>query len=97
MRKFLSVHRAKMGLVGDDALKQQLKDYASFQTYAEEAAKALKELSPKDQLQLMSDACSGHGGAMVQKFDKMLDRHALDPIPTQAEREQARHPVLGKG
>ena len=95
VRKFLSVHRAKMGLVGDDALKQQLKDYAGFQTYAEEAAKALKELSSKDRLQLMSDACSGHGGAMVKNFDKMLDRHALDPIPTQAEREQARHPVLG--
>lgn len=91
VRKFLSVHRAKMGLVGDDALKQQLKDYAGFQTYVKESAEALKDLPAKNQLQLMSDACSGHGGAMVQKFDKML----LNPVRTQAEREQARHPVLG--
>ena len=100
VRKTMGVKRATMGLMGDDTLKLQIKDYPGFQRSTETTLQALQKLTPQEQSSLMTEACSGHGGAMVQNYDKLIRQAEARPPMAGAERGQQqpqRQVVPGKG
>jgi hypothetical protein len=89
VRKAEGVKRAALGLRADAALEKQITNYARFQHTAELTLQDLKTLSQQEQSSLMEAACSGHGGAMLQSYDRLLQQAQAKPVQPQAQPVQA--------
>ncbi|MBR6119628.1 MAG: hypothetical protein IKQ04_04845 [Oscillospiraceae bacterium] len=85
VRKAEGVKRAALGLRADAALEKQITNYVRFQHTAELALQELKTLSQQEQSSLMEAACSGHGGAMLQSYDSLLQQAQAQPAQPQAK------------
>jgi hypothetical protein len=89
VRKAEGVKRAALGLRADAALEKQITNYTRFQHTAELTLQDLKTLSQQEQSSLMEAACSGHGGAMLQSYDRLLQQAQAQPVQPQAQPVQA--------